>query len=75
MKIVPSISPSFFYSIKIFHWLFLFELFIDSFTEFSLLIHSVNTYCTSAFLPGSVLIVVMQCRTFYTVSSFMKHAV
>ena len=66
----------FFYSIKIFHWLFCLSCsLIHSLNSFSLLIHSVHTYCTSAFLPGSVLVVAMQCWTFYTVTSFMKHAV
>ena len=80
MNIFPSVSPPFFffffYSIKIFHWLFCLSCsLIHSLNSFSLLIHSVHTYCTSAFLPGSVLVVAMQCWTFYTVTSFMKHAV
>lgn len=33
-----------FYSIKIFHWLFLFELFIDSLTEFFQFTDSLSTY-------------------------------
>ena len=77
MNIFPSVSPPFFFFLlhQDISLAVLFELFIDSLTEFIQFTDSLSTYCTSAFLPGSVLVVAMQCWTFYTVTSFMKHAV
>ena len=57
-----NVTFCFFYSIKIFHWLFLFELLLDSPTELIQLTDSLSEYFLYiCFLPGSVRVVVMQC--------------